>query len=240
MPRVFLWLMLPVFLWGCATRGQARDRQPLQPNPPQPTIEPSPDSHRALLEGTLAEVPVPPPALRYPMRTQAQGVVMELVGFDVYTDAGQLYLVAQVCTRIPGLDWSVREARLITPQGEISMMGFSAVKFEKRQGGLWRCDRLLFPWPDPASLRVRVLALEVLRLEQDLPEVPDCERVNRQLQSQGIRVVPLQGPGLGGCQVVEKPPHMTQEEAYQKMLQALQPSLKGPWTFSLGAGVELP
>ncbi len=165
---------------------------------------------------------------------------MELEGLEVAEELNARFIVARLCARLPGLDWSLDEAALVTDRGVQSMVMFAAVRFEERAGTLWRCDRAFFPWPGRAVPRVRVLEVRVMRLVQDPAEVPDCAAVNARLRWLGIRVEPVQGEGMGGCRVVEKPAGMSEAEAYRRLQEALSPTLPGPWTFSLGEGVWLP
>ena len=201
--------------------------------PPTPTgapaVKQSPASSSR--NQVLVEVPHTPPAEEADVRTRAAGLGMELLEWSVRTEGDTAFAVAQVCAQLPGLNWHIGRADLHTQLGTQPMTAFSAVKFEKRDGEIWRCDQLYFPWPAKAPSLTH-LRLEILSVEQDVPEAPDCEALNEQLKSQGIRVQAATQAGVGGCEVVSKPQGMSKKEAYARVQQALVHAVKGPWVLA--------
>jgi hypothetical protein len=222
-------LTFGILLSACA--GQTVQAElPAAPATPTAVAVAQPTSSSSAANGAqvLIEVPDTPPAHEMDIRTRAAGLGMELLGWSVQREGDSVFAVAHVCAQLPGLDWHIGRASLHTQVGILTMTAFSAVKFEKRQDAVWRCDRLYFPWPakTPSLTHLR---LEVSSVEEDVPESPDCRALNEKLQAQGIEVKPVAQEGVGGCEVVRKPRGMSEEEAYARVQQALTHAVEGPW-----------
>jgi hypothetical protein len=106
-----------------------------------------------------------------------------------------------------------------------------------------RCIELGFPVGNLASENAQPAVLAIPQLEVSLPEVipqAEIDAANAKLQAQGIQVeqhifTSGSGGGGGGPQFVQKPAGMSDEEALEKLYQALGYQYAGPWvlTFDL-------
>jgi len=107
-----------------------------------------------------------------------------------------------------------------------------------------RCIELGFPVGNLASENAQTAVLAIPQLEVSLPEVipqAEIDAANAQLQAQGIQVeqhvfTSGSGGGGGGPQFVQKPAGMSDEQALEKLYQALGYQHPGPWVFTF----ELP
>jgi hypothetical protein len=101
-----------------------------------------------------------------------------------------------------------------------------------------RCMELGFPLGH--RNRAETMTLTIPQLEQSMPEViPDAEvkKAQEKLRAQGIEMdwMTFSGNGGGGGGPVYKklPPGMTEQEAYQRFIEALGYIYQGPWTFTI-------
>ena len=106
-----------------------------------------------------------------------------------------------------------------------------------------RCGQVGFPVGDLASPAAQTMTLTVPGLEKSSPEVvPDdqLQAALAKLKAQGIEMSVTtssgSGGGGGGYTFTAKPDGMSDDEAYQKYLEALGYIYPGPWVFT----VQLP
>ncbi len=229
-------LVFSVLLLAACAGKPALARPPVAPSaPPQPIIEtplPATIPQSETNDHVLAQGVYTPVATKIPRRVSAQGLSMELIGLDKRAEGDAFYLVAHVCSQIPAVDWQIQQARLLTSSGAIAMEMLSATRIEQRQGHYWRCDLLYFPWPKERKT-LNVKRVEIVSLEQSVPEQPDCNALNTVLAVQGIEVQAVSQEGVGGCEVVRKPDNMSMDEAYQRVQKALTHTIAGPWVFDV-------
>ncbi len=219
-----------------------------------------PDLPLASFHFDLVKLPVYPELSReINQSVTANGITMQLVSIR-YTPSFSTIILCY--NKPPNVgangDWWPGHQQMTLTIGEIKSTfdsGFFLTDSDPRYGAKeapplelpsiqnGRCIELGFPTGNLASESAQPATLVIPQLEVSMPEVIPQEEIdaaNAKLQAQGIQVeqhvfTSGSGGGGGGPQFVLKPAGMSDEEALEKLYQALGYQYAGPWvlTFEL-------
>lgn len=97
-----------------------------------------------------------------------------------------------------------------------------------------RCDMVYFFLPDTVNLAD--FTISVISINAPPREGQTCQRSNAvqpKLDARGIKVVCQEGEGFAGYKILSKPVDMSQNEATQLVLEAVDFTITGPWEFHI-------
>lgn len=185
----------------------------------------------------------------------ANGLEMRLVKASTTPSYTELTLCYQKPTHGDWSDWMIGQNTALQIGENSSALDSYGVLSDSDYGGYagkgtppadlplmenGRCVKLGFPIGDLAQPGPVTAKLTIPALEKSMPEVIPDDQLSpavEKLKAQGIEVklytFSSGGGGGGGWEFTSKPAGMTDQEAYQKFLEALGYGREGPWIFEV-------
>lgn len=179
----------------------------------------------------------------YPIVKTKNNIKIEVLSSQ--TEAG--YFGADICFDLPSNDpaWSLGDSSNLKLSNGITDVGVYEIdmipdpqtgllKQDDKGNFIGRCDHVRFPVSDGFALEN--LKISIGKLVTDMPESPDCDKLQAKLDSKnsGIKVKCINEPGRAGVDVVAKPKNMDNVQAQVLITDALTESVEGPWEFEIG------
>jgi len=191
----------------------------------------------------------------YPVTTLQPGQVMEVNGSQMELVQAELtasYSSFVLCYDKPSdEDWGIYDAVLLSGVEQASINGYALLSDNNHimtknpiplpstsiSGENVRCVKLDFMLGH--SNQARTITLTVAGLERSMPEVfpqDELDAAYAKLKEQGIEMTYTVsrgvGGGGGGWEYTKLPEGMTDEEAFDRFIEALGYRSPGPWTFT--------
>lgn len=179
----------------------------------------------------------------FPIVKTKNNIKIELLRIEL----GAGFLYADICFEFPSDNpaWSLGgpdNLKLSNGVAEIGVYSIEMIpdpqtgllKKDQDEKYVGRCDRVGFPLTDGFVLEN--LKLSIGKLVTDLPDSPDCNKVQAKLDSKnsGIKIKCVNELGKSGIEVVLKPKGMDDVQAQKFITESLTESVEGLWEFEIG------